>query len=107
MAIIRTLSTTDHTNASLLSSSDDMLTTKRRLAAFVGKGFLGVVKDKNWSPFMHDDRLLWIYSFDPFIICENDVDLRKHNVDCVICERKYSAKIDHLMVDYSKAVKKR
>ena len=68
----------------------------RRLAAFAGAGFLGIVKDKNWSPFVGvdnrtgDSRLLWSYMLEPHIVCENDVDLRIHNVDCVVCKRKYA-----------------
>lgn len=68
-------------------------TPRRRLAAVVGKGFLGAIKDKNWSPFMVENKqVLWSYLLEPHIICQNDVDITKYDVDCVLCKRKYATK---------------
>lgn len=67
---------------------------RRRLAAVVGKGFLGAIKDKNWSPFIvgSEKQILWSYLLEPHIVCQNDVDLTKYDVDCVLCKRKYATR---------------
>lgn len=55
------------------------------------------VKDKNWSPFVYNDSVLWSYSLFPnHVVCENDVDLRQlpdgiDNVECVFCVTKYNS----------------
>lgn len=81
------------TEIGLAEMSEEAM-SRRRLAAVVGKGFLGAIKDKNWSPFVVEDRrVLWSYMLDPHIVCENDVDITKDdNVDCVLCKRKYATK---------------
>ena len=49
-------------------------------------------KEKNWSPFRYgDNRIFWSYSINPHIVCEMDVDLRKHHSDCVICQRRFAS----------------
>ena len=50
-------------------------------------------KDKNWSPFIYRKKLLWSFVVDPYhIVCENDIDIRDHVADCVLCVEKYRSK---------------
>ena len=57
-------------------------------------------KDKNWSPFLANDTLLWSYTISPHVICENDIDLRDHidsELDCVLCIKKFSSNTTMLL----------
>lgn len=60
------------------------------------------IKDKNWAPFVYNDenvsdnksRVLWSYSLEPHVVCENDIDLNEQeaeDVDCVLCIAKYNS----------------
>ena len=70
----------------------------RRLAAIEKSGFLGVIKDKNWSPFFYRGRMLWSYLLSPHIVCEMEQyiqDLpaffaRIEPDDCILCLRKFA-----------------
>ena len=63
----------------------------RRLAALTGGDWF-TIKDKNWVPFHYQERLLWSYTIEPHIVCENDIDVNYiDEVDCVICVRKHQS----------------
>jgi hypothetical protein len=53
------------------------------------------IKDKNWAPFAHDNKVLWSYTIYPHhVICENDIEitqLSEMDVDCIICVAKYNS----------------
>jgi hypothetical protein len=53
------------------------------------------IKDKNWSPFAYEGKVLWSYKLEPHhVVCENDVDLNQDgakDVDCVLCVTKYNS----------------
>lgn len=88
-------------NSPNMPTSQHEMQGRRRLAA-VTHGFKGVVKDKNWAPFLTSDyRILWSYSLQPHVVCENDIDIRKFESDCVICYRKYASRNDKLFVDHA------
>jgi len=71
---------------------------RRRLAAIMGTGYIGAVKDKNWSPFFHRGRLLWSYMITPHIVCELERSLDElptffgqiESDDCILCLRRFA-----------------
>jgi hypothetical protein len=70
---------------------EDRVIHRRRLAAWEGDGYVGSVKDKNWSPFSYLDKTYWVYKLEPLIVCELNVDLSDlHHHDCALCEHRYS-----------------
>jgi hypothetical protein len=61
------------------------------------------IKDKNWSPFAYEGKVLWSYKLAPHhVVCENDVDLTQdgtQDVDCVLCVTKYNSTSSHVFDD--------
>jgi len=65
----------------------------RRLAALEGDDWF-MIKDKNWAPFVYQEKILWSYSIEPHVVCENDIDIShtdEKDVDCVLCIAKYNS----------------
>lgn len=54
-----------------------------------------MIQDKSWSPFVYQSKILWSYSIEPHVVCENDIDLMHRSgtevVDCVLCVTKYNS----------------
>ena len=78
----------------------------RRLAALTGDDWF-TIKDKNWSPFVYQDRLLWSYTIEPHIVCENDVGMDDlDGVDCVLCIRQYETSSTKLWDQFNSRIQR-
>ena len=83
---------------------------RRRLAAIEKSGFLGAIKDKNWSPFFYRGRMLWSYMLHPHIVCEFEQEMddlpaffgRIEPDDCILCMRRFATNNTALIDQHSR-----
>ena len=89
---------------------DVSLNRARRLAAIEKSGFLGAIKDKNWSPFFYHGRMLWSYMLHPHIVCEFEQEMdelpaffgRIEPDDCILCMRRFATNNSLLIKEHSR-----
>lgn len=70
------------------------------MTQYGGEWMTGKVQEKNWAPFVYNDNMYWSHTIEPHIVCQMDIDLRLHDVDCVICEMQFASSNYNMFVDY-------